>query len=257
MSMTIAALLADYRSGQRTPAQMISEWLSRGAADVYANAWIHRADAASLLRRLQALEEQARSAPDLGRLPLFGVPFAVKDNIDVAGMPTTAACPAFSYVPKRAARVVEKLEAAGAIVLGKTNLDQFATGLVGTRSPYGPVSNSFRPEYISGGSSSGSAVVVARGEAAFALGTDTAGSGRVRVVSGEGHAIEVEVWSLPASAFGSFVAGIPSPLGIGRIELEDGESVQGFVCESWALTEAQEVSQFGGWRAYIASLKAP
>ena len=88
MSMTIAALLADYRSGQRTPAQMISEWLSRGAADVYANAWIHRADAASLLRRLQALEEQARSAPDLGRLPLFGVPFAVKDNIDVAGMPT-------------------------------------------------------------------------------------------------------------------------------------------------------------------------
>src|SRR4051812_20124530 len=177
--MTIAALLADYRSGQRTPAQMISEWLARDDTAVYANAWIHRADAASLLRRLQALEEQLRSGADPGHLPLFGVPFAVKDNIDVAGMPTTAACPAFSYVPKRSASVVEKLEAAGAIVLGKTNLDQFATGLVGTRPPYGPVSNSFRPEYISGGSSSGSAVVVARGEAAFALGTDTAGSGRV------------------------------------------------------------------------------
>jgi allophanate hydrolase len=107
------------------------------------------------------------------------VPFAVKDNIDVAGLPTTAACPAFSYVPQRSATVVERLEAAGAIVLGKTNLDQFATGLVGTRSPYGPVRNSFRPEYISGGSSSGSAVAVASAEAAFALGTDTAGSGRV------------------------------------------------------------------------------
>ena len=90
----------------------------------------------------------------------------------------------------------------------------------------------------------------------FALpGTTPPKPGMMRVVSGEGHAIELEVWSLPASAFGSFVAGIPSPLGIGRIELEDGESVQGFVCESWALTEAQEVSQFGGWRAYIASLK--
>jgi allophanate hydrolase len=107
------------------------------------------------------------------------VPFAVKDNIDAAGLPTTAACPAFSYVPRRSATVVERLEAAGAILVGKTNLDQFATGLVGTRSPYGAVPNAFRPEYIAGGSSSGSAVAVARGIVAVALGTDTAGSGRV------------------------------------------------------------------------------
>jgi allophanate hydrolase len=175
--MTIAALLADYRSGARTPSQVVSELMSRTPDATYANAWIHRADAASLMRRAHELEAQART--NLERMPLYGVPFAVKDNIDVAGMPTTAACPAFAYVPQRSATVVERLEAAGAIVLGKTNLDQFATGLVGTRSPYGPVRNSFKPEYISGGSSSGSAVVVARGEAAFSLGTDTAGSGRV------------------------------------------------------------------------------
>ena len=102
-----------------------------------------------------------------------------RDNIDVAGLPTTAACPAFSYVPQRSATVVDKLEAAGAIIVGKTNLDQFATGLVGTRSPFGVVPNTFRPEYICGGSSSGSAAVVARGLVSFALGTDTAGSGRV------------------------------------------------------------------------------
>ena len=113
------------------------------------------------------------------RLPLFGIPFAVKDNIDVAGLPTTAACAEFSYVADRSAMAVEKLEAAGAILMGKTNLDQFATGLVGTRSPYGVVPNAFLPEWISGGSSSGSAVAVARGRVSFALGTDTAGSGRV------------------------------------------------------------------------------
>jgi allophanate hydrolase len=112
-------------------------------------------------------------------LPLYGIPFAVKDNIDVAGLPTTAACPAFSRVPARSARAVEKLEAAGAMLVGKTNLDQFATGLNGTRSPYGAVPNAFRHEYISGGSSSGSAVAVALGEVSFSLGTDTAGSGRV------------------------------------------------------------------------------
>ena len=177
--MTIAALLADYRTGRRTPSQVIADLLSRRDAGPYANAWIHRVDGDALHRRAQELENLASGASASERLPLYGVPFAVKDNIDVAGLPTTAACPAFSYIAQRSATVVEKLEAAGAIVVGKTNLDQFATGLVGTRSPYGPVSNSFRPEYISGGSSSGSAVAVARGEAAFALGTDTAGSGRV------------------------------------------------------------------------------
>jgi allophanate hydrolase len=112
-------------------------------------------------------------------MPLFGIPFAVKDNIDVVGLETTAACPEFAYIPNRSATAVEKLEAAGAIVVGKTNLDQFATGLVGTRSPYGICTSVFDPAYISGGSSSGSAVAMAAGLVSFALGTDTAGSGRV------------------------------------------------------------------------------
>ena len=103
----------------------------------------------------------------------------MKDNVDAAGLPTTAACPEFAYRPGRDAPAVAALRAAGAVVVGKTNLDQFATGLVGTRSPYGAVPDSRRPEYISGGSSSGSAVAVATGEADIAIGTDTAGSGRV------------------------------------------------------------------------------
>ena len=118
--------------------------------------------------------------PDDGGPPaLAGLRFAVKDNIDVGGLPTTAACPAFAYLADQDATVVRRLRAAGACVLGKTNLDQFACGLNGTRSPYGAVPNSFDPRYVSGGSSSGSAYVVATGEADFALGTDTAGSGRV------------------------------------------------------------------------------
>src|SRR6185503_20388837 len=112
-------------------------------------------------------------------LPLYGIPFAVKDNIDCAGLPTTAACPAFAYTPSLNAHVVERLLAAGAILMGKTNLDQFATGLVGTRSPYGAPRCVFDRRYISGGSSSGSAVAVAARLVAFSLGTDTAGSGRV------------------------------------------------------------------------------
>ena len=110
---------------------------------------------------------------------MYGIPFAIKDNIDFAGLPTTAGCPAFAYQPAASAPVVQALIDAGAIALGKTNLDQFATGLVGTRSPYGACRNAFDPEYISGGSSSGSAVAVALGLASFSLGTDTAGSGRV------------------------------------------------------------------------------
>lgn len=135
-------------------------------------AWIYVASETEVDSQLAALDK----AQDL---PLYGIPFAVKDNIDVAGMPTTAACPAFAYVPSVDAASVAKLRAAGAIVMGKTNLDQFATGLVGTRSPYGTVPNTFNERYVSGGSSSGSASVVARGLVPFSLGTDTAGSGRV------------------------------------------------------------------------------
>ncbi|KAK7205509.1 amidase signature domain-containing protein [Myxozyma melibiosi] len=122
---------------------------------------------------------ELQSIPNAKDLPLYGVPFAPKDNIDVAGMPTTVACPAFKYDPTEDAVIIKTLKAAGAIPICKTNLDQFATGLVGTRSPYGAVPSALNDAYCSGGSSSGSANVVSRGLAAFSLGTDTAGSGRV------------------------------------------------------------------------------
>ena len=180
MLLTIASLLEGYRNGSHTPSGVVDELISRSDAGSYAPTWIHRLDGRALRLRATQLEERLTADPRaIDRLPLFGIPYAVKDNIDVAGLPTTAGCAEFSYVADRSATVVEKLEAAGAILVGKTNLDQFATGLVGTRSPYGIVPNSFLPEWISGGSSSGSAVAVARGRAAFALGTDTAGSGRV------------------------------------------------------------------------------
>jgi len=143
-------------------------------------AWISIASPAQLSAQLLHLQTLLDGvAGDTSQLPLYGVPFAVKDNIDVAGWATTAACPDFAYPAAQDAFAIAKLRAAGAIVVGKTNLDQFATGLVGTRSPYGAVPNTFDPAYISGGSSSGSASVVARGLVPFALGTDTAGSGRV------------------------------------------------------------------------------
>ena len=137
-------------------------------------AWIHICTPNQLKLQLDKLE-----GLDIQQLPLYGVPFAVKDNIDVDGWVTTAACPDFAYVATETAEVVKSLQAAGAVLLGKTNLDQFATGLVGTRSPFGAVPNTFSAKHVSGGSSSGSASVVARGLVAFALGTDTAGSGRI------------------------------------------------------------------------------
>lgn len=144
------------------------------------NAWLYLATLAQREQQYRQLAQLLAAVDgDLSRLPLFGVPFAIKDNIDVGGWPTSAACPAFTYQAAADATVVANLRAAGAIALGKTNLDQFATGLVGTRSPYGAVVNSFDSRYVSGGSSSGSASVVARGLVPFALGTDTAGSGRV------------------------------------------------------------------------------
>lgn len=157
--------------------------------DLYASldctdsAWITIASWEFLDNRLSDLLRQA-SDPDFDRFPLWGIPFAVKDNIDVAGMKTTAACPAFAYLPAQDAAVVEVLIKAGAIPIGKTNMDQFATGLVGTRSPYGAVKNCFRDSFMAGGSSSGSAVVVAQGIVPIALGTDTAGSGRIPAACG-------------------------------------------------------------------------
>jgi len=143
------------------------------------NIWIAKADDAFLEPYFLRLEKC-----DPASLPLYGVPFAVKDNIDVAGLPTTAGCAEFSYVPSEHAFVVEQLINAGAIPIGKTNLDQFASGLVGTRSPYGEGINLFDPEYISGGSSSGSALAVTAGIVPFSLGTDTAGSGRIPAAFG-------------------------------------------------------------------------
>lgn len=138
------------------------------------HAWIEIASSAQIQMQIEYLKTQ--NSDDL---PLYGVPFAVKDNIDVAGFHTTGACKEAEYLANTDAFVIAKLKQAGAVVVGKTNLDQFATGLVGVRSPYGAVKNSFNPEYISGGSSSGSSVAVANGIVPFSLGTDTAGSGRV------------------------------------------------------------------------------
>ena len=131
------------------------------------------------IARREADDVEADVARADPQAPLARLRMAVKDNIDVAGVPTTAGCPAYAFVPERSAPVVDRLIAAGAVYAGKTNLDQFATGLVGTRSPHGAPESPLAPGYVSGGSSSGSAVAVATGEADIALGTDTAGSGRV------------------------------------------------------------------------------
>ncbi|MES0029216.1 allophanate hydrolase [Mesorhizobium sp. M0040] len=133
-----------------------------------------------LASRAEMLAEAEKLGPfDPAAKPLWGVPFAVKDNIDVAGMPTTAACAEYAYLPAKDATVVARLKAAGALVVGKTNLDQFATGLVGVRTPYPIPRNAIDPKLVPGGSSCGSAVATARGIVSFALGTDTAGSGRI------------------------------------------------------------------------------
>lgn len=157
-----------------TPEQVVAAVLHRIRSSPHLSAWIHVEPAERLMAACRSLAERSPS-----ELPLFGIPFGVKDNIDVAGMPTTAACPDFSYVAKRSARAVQLLLDAGAICIGKTNLDQFATGLSGARSPYGTCASIGNPLYVSGGSSSGSALAVAAGQASFSLGTDTGGSGRI------------------------------------------------------------------------------
>lgn len=174
----VARLAADVARGATSAEQVASNCLTRveAYAGIQPAVWISRMARDQVLARARDVDRAVASGQ---HLPLAGVPFAIKDNFDYAGMPTTAACPAFQYSPSGTAGVVARLEQAGAVLIGKTNLDQFATGLVGTRSPYGIPACVFNREYISGGSSSGSAVAVAAGLVAFALGTDTAGSGRV------------------------------------------------------------------------------
>lgn len=177
LDLSIPHLRAQYASGSLTPTGMVEQLYAQMLAEdalVDRHIWIHRLSKEALLEYARGLDGR-----DPASLPLFGIPFAIKDNIDLAGVPTTAACPAFAYTPTASATVVKRLIDAGAIPVGKTNLDQFATGLVGVRSPFGACKNSINPEFVSGGSSAGSAVSVALGLASFSLGTDTAGSGRV------------------------------------------------------------------------------
>ncbi|MEE4895411.1 allophanate hydrolase [Pseudomonas alliivorans] len=173
--LRLDSVRAAYQSGAVSPRQLILA-LQEKAAELNPgyHLFIHLLSPDELEPYLAALESR-----ELKDLPLYGVPFAIKDNIDLAGIPTTAACPDYAYTPERSATIVEQLIALGAVPMGKTNLDQFATGLNGSRSPYGPCPNSVLKEYPSGGSSSGSSLAVALGVSSFSLGTDTAGSGRV------------------------------------------------------------------------------
>jgi allophanate hydrolase len=173
--MDISSLENAYRAGTLTPSAEVTRIYDEIERTGEQPVWISLVPRKEALARAHALEADEVSR----KLPLHGVPFAVKDNFDVAGIPTTAACPSFAHMPAKTATIVQKLLDAGAILIGKTNMDQFATGLVGTRTPYGICSSVFSAEHISGGSSSGSAVAVASGLVSFSLGTDTAGSGRV------------------------------------------------------------------------------
>jgi allophanate hydrolase len=172
----VHSLRAAYRAGTLKCSTLIEEVLKRIADAGDDKVWISRFPDEAL-RDAAAMLDARRG--EIESLPLYGIPFAVKDNIDLAGLATTAACPGFAYMPEKTAEVVQRLIEAGAIAIGKTNLDQFATGLVGVRSPYGVPRNPFDAHYVPGGSSSGSAVAVSAGLVSFSLGTDTAGSGRV------------------------------------------------------------------------------
>ena len=176
-----------------TPTQQVQAAIAADRAYADPALWLHRVPDADLLARAARLEQEGTQ----GR-PLWGVPVAVKDNIDVAGMPTTAACPDYAYLPAEDSPAVARLLRAGAVIMGKTNLDQFATGLVGVRSPYGVPRNAFDPVRVPGGSSSGSAVAVAAGIVPVALGTDTAGSGRVPAAFGNIVGLKPTVGAVPS-----------------------------------------------------------
>jgi allophanate hydrolase len=168
--LSLLALKKGYESGAFTPKDVLVEIVKRRDEHHEKNIWITPLSLETMLSYLERAQKEA---------PLYGIPFSIKDNIDLCDVPTTAACPSYGRIPEKSAFVVEQLLKAGAIPVGKTNMDQFATGLVGTRSPYGECHHAHHPSSISGGSSSGSAVSVALGMCSFSLGTDTAGSGRV------------------------------------------------------------------------------
>jgi allophanate hydrolase/aspartyl-tRNA(Asn)/glutamyl-tRNA(Gln) amidotransferase subunit A len=176
MDVSPRHLRADYRRGALKPSDVAAHVLSRLADADQSGVWISTAEPESVMATARALDARLG---EIDRLPLYGLVFSVKDCIDVAGEQTTSACPEFAYVAKETSPVVADAIAAGAIYVGKTNMDQFATGLVGVRSPYGVARNPHNPDYIPGGSSSGAAVSVATGTSSFAFGTDTGGSGRV------------------------------------------------------------------------------
>jgi allophanate hydrolase len=177
LDLSIPILRSQYLNGSLTPMQLVESLHAQMLVEDSAldrHIWIRRLSLDELRAYAKVLQGR-----DPTTLPLYGIPFAIKDNIDLASVPTTAGCAEFAYTPERSATVVQRLIDAGAIPVGKTNMDQFATGLVGVRSPYGACRNAINPDYVSGGSSAGSAVSVALGLASFSLGTDTAGSGRV------------------------------------------------------------------------------
>lgn len=178
-NFTISSLHKRFQNGELSPTDIIELHLER-AEQGPEDAWITRINPDRLYARAENLESETDPTNlKTTEQPLYGIPFAIKDNIDYKGVPTTAACPDYEYTPTDHASVINKLINAGGIMVGKTNLDQFATGLVGTRSPYGETPNAIDPAYISGGSSAGSGVAVSLDQVSFALGTDTAGSGRV------------------------------------------------------------------------------
>ncbi|HVE23628.1 MAG TPA: allophanate hydrolase [Acidocella sp.] len=192
--LEIETIHTAYRAGTLTPRVLVEELLRRIEAYPDKAVFITRLPARDVLEAADALDMAA-----MARMPLFGIPFVVKDNIDVAGVPTTAACPDFAFTPDKDAAIVARLRAAGAILLGKANLDQFATGLNGTRSPYGAPRSVFNADYVSGGSSSGSAVAVGAGLAVFSLGTDTAGSGRVPAMFNNLIGLKPTIGRIPAT----------------------------------------------------------
>ena len=241
LDLGIHMLRAAYRAGSLTVRQTVDEVLGRIDAAGDDKVWISRASNEAL--RSQAAALDARRG-ELEALPLYGIPFAVKDNIDVAGLETTAACPGFAYLPEASAEVVKRLVDAGALVIGKTNLDQFATGLVGVRSPYGVPRNPFNAEYIPGGSSSGSAVAVSSGLVSFSLGSDTAGSGRVPA------GINNIVGLKPTPGLLSNEGTVPACrsldcVSIFTLSCADADAVLGVVCEPHATPPIGGTFRFG------------